>query len=315
MSEERKSCPACGEPVEPGWKICPSCEVALSAPTCPGCGRKVKENWRRCPECEVRLRCGSCGRRLAAADGRCTDCSAPAAVPVFLEPATGITFHHVAGGEFLMGDTFGEGIANEQPVHSVWLADYYISACCITQSRWDRFMSQNPSRFPGQHNPVENVNLSEVKAFIEKIRTASGGRRFSLPTEAQWEYAARSGGREQRYAGGDNIDAVAWYADNSDGRPHPVAGRRPNALGLYDMSGNVWEWCRDSFRSDAYEVHAQKEPVIEDDDNPERVIRGGSWNLDAWSARCARRFSFRAVDRGPGLGFRLVLTDRSSDGP
>ncbi len=313
MSEERKSCPSCGEPVEPGWKICPACEAPLSGAKCPGCGRPVKENWKRCPECEAPLLCKACGRRLASADGRCAHCSrggeptGPSAPDGrFVEPVTGVEFISLPGGEYLMGDTFGDGIENEQPLHTVRLSEFFIARTCVTQSQWERLMEDNPSRFPGRDNPVENVTFGQVLTFIERLRAASGGRRFALPTEAQWEYAARSGGKDERYAGGDAVDALAWYAENSDGAPHPVAGRKPNRLGLYDMSGNVWEWCRDSFRKDAYQVHHGEDPVVEDS-GKERVIRGGSWNLDAWSARCARRFAFRETDCGPALGFRLVM--------
>ena len=307
------ACSSCGEPVEPGWKICPACEFPLSGAVCPGCGRPVRENWKRCPECEAPLLCKSCGRRLASADGSCPHCateneksgvSAPAGR--FVEPVTGLEFICLPGGEYRMGDTFGEGIENEQPVHAVHLTEFFIAKTCVTQSHWDRLMEDNPSRFPGRDNPVENVTYAQVQTFVEKLCAASGGRRFSLPSEAQWEYAARSGGKDERYSGGDDIDAVAWYGENSDGMPHPVAGRKPNGLGLHDLSGNVWEWCRDSFRKDAYRVHPGTDPVIEDP-GPDRAIRGGSWNLDAWSARCARRFAFRETDCGPALGFRLVL--------
>jgi formylglycine-generating enzyme required for sulfatase activity len=321
MSEERKLCLSCGEPVKPGWKICPACESPLSGAACPGCGRPVKEYWKRCPECEAPLLCRSCGRRLTSADGPCPDClreNEKSGIPVsddrFVEPVTGMAFIHLPGGRYLMGDTFGEGVENEQPVHTVRLTDFFIAETCITQAQWNRLVEENPSRFPGRKNPVENVTYAQVHAFIDKLCTASGGRRFALPTEAQWEYAARSGGKDDRYAGGDDIDGVAWYAENSGGKPQPVAGRNPNRLGLYDMSGNVLEWCRDSFRKDAYLIHHGTDPVIEDD-GAERVIRGGSWNLDAWSARCARRFAFRETDCGPGLGFRLVLAaNRQEDG-
>ena len=313
MSDEEKTCPNCGEPVEAGWRICPACETSLSGLACPGCGRPVKENWKRCPECEVRLLCRGCGGRLSTTDEKCPACAGQAKKKAsagingqWTEPVTGMEFLYVPAGGFLMGDTFGEGIESEQPVHGVRLAGFYMAKTCVTQFQWDRLMAENPSRFTGKQLPVENVTLFQVQDFIDRLCAASAGRQFALPTEAQWEYAARSGGKEERYAGGDSIDAVAWYAENSDGRPHPVGGRAPNGLGLHDMSGNVWEWCRDSFRKDAYELHTDQDPLVEDPDS-ERVIRGGSWNLDAWSARCARRFSFRPGDKGPGLGFRLVL--------
>ena len=315
MPEQQKACPSCGETVEAGWRICPVCETSLTGLKCPGCGMPVKENWKRCPGCELRLVCGTCGGRLPAADGRCPACSkgaeptaGPDADGAWTEPVTGIEFVRIPGGEFLMGDTFGEGIENEQPVHGVRVSGFYMAKTCVTQFQWGRLMAENPSRFSGENHPAENMTLAQVHEFVERLCEASGGRRFALPTEAQWEFAARSGGKEELYAGGDNVNAVAWYAENSDGATRPVAGRTPNGLGLFDMSGNVWEWCRDTFRKDAYEVHRSFDPMIEDS-GAEQVIRGGSWNLDAWSARCARRFSIRAEDKGPGLGFRLVLEE------
>jgi len=314
MSIEKKMCPACGEPVEAGWKICPACETPLAGPACPGCGRAVKENWKRCPECEVRLLCPACGRRLLEKGGRCPNCGdgsagnarSPVAGAIVIEPVTGLEFVYVPAGEFLMGDTLGEGIENEQPVHRVRVSAFFLGRTPVTQEQWQRIMKDNPSGFHDAGNPVENVTLADTRAFIEALSGASQGRQFLLPTEAQWEFAARSGGKEELYAGGDNLNALGWCGENSGGRPRPVGGRKPNGLGLFDMSGNVWEWCRDGFVEDAYEIHAEVDPVIPDTDGL-RVIRGGSWNLDPWSARCARRFSLRAEDRGPGLGFRLVM--------
>ena len=320
MSMEKKMCPACGEPVEAGWKICPACETPLAGPACPGCGRAVKENWKRCPECEVRLICPVCGKRLTRADDRCEDCAArgaespqaPEPGAIVIEPVTGMEFVYVPAGKFLMGDTFGEGIENEQPVHRVRMSGFFLGRTPATQEQWQRLMKDNPSGFQSGSNPVENVVLDDVHAFIEALSAPVKGSQFLLPTEAQWEYAARSGGREELYAGGDSIDALAWYGENSGLRPRPVGGRKPNGLGLYDMSGNVWEWCRDGFVEDAYEIHTETDPVIPDTDGL-RVIRGGSWNLDAWSARCARRFSFRTEDHGPGLGFRLVMVQDAKE--
>ncbi len=298
--------------MEAGWKICPACETALLPPACPRCGKAVLSHWKRCPACEARLLCASCGRRLPAGDGRCPDCGgeAPAGIEdtpaaVRVEAVTGMEFVLVPGGEFDMGDTFGEGIENELPVHRVGLDGFHLGRFPVTQAQWGRLMPQDPSRFRGGRLPVHNVTLEDVRAFIGKLG-AAGGARFDLPTEAQWEYAARSGGRQERYAGGDVVDALAWYAENSAGRPHEVGGRRPNGLGLFDMSGNVWEWCRDVYARDAYLLHAAHNPLAAGPGG-EHVIRGGSWSLDAWSARCARRFSLRAEDCGPGLGFRLAI--------
>jgi len=308
--ETASFCPACGEPVKVEWKICPACETRLGGLACPGCGRAVKDNWKRCPECEAPLICPDCGGRITSAG--CPVCSVgsgtiPESSPVFNEKATGMTLIRVPGGSFRMGDTFGAGIENELPVHEVELDEFYIGQYPVIQSEWSALMSENPSRFRGERLPVEQVGWAEAAAFIAKLNAAQAGeRKFMLPSEAQWEYAARSGGKEALYAGGDDIDAVAWYEENSRGRTQPVGGRAPNRLGIYDMSGNVWEWCRDVYREDAYRFHPRLNPVCIQD-GTDRVIRGGGWNLDAWSARCSRRFSYPVDFCGPSLGFRLVM--------
>lgn len=108
------------------------------------------------------------------------------------------------------------------------------------------------------------------------------------------------------YAGGNDIDAVAWYDENSGGHTHPVGLLAPNGFGLFDMCGNVWEWCRDTFKADIYRLNRRENPEWMEP-GPDRVIRGGSWNLNAWEARCSRRFSYPVDFYGPGLGFRLVI--------
>ncbi len=206
-----------------------------------------------------------------------------------------------------MGGLTGDGLENELPVHAVTLDGFYIGRYPVTQAQWLRLVPENPSRLEGHDLPVEQVTRDDACSFARQLTDAHNGRyRFDLPTEAQWEFAARSGGRPELYAGGDDINKVAWYEANSHGRTHPVGAKTPNGLGLYDMSGNVWEWCRDTFAADAYARHETENPVL-DMTGADRVIRGGSWNLDAWSARCSRRFSFRADLFGPGLGFRLIM--------
>jgi formylglycine-generating enzyme required for sulfatase activity len=309
-------CPSCHEPVQPGWRICPVCETRLQTPACPICRKPVKENWKRCPECEALLVCGDCGLRLPPGARTCPGCAGPAVRPapaplpaLFTDEVGGIEMVYVPGGSFQMGDTFGLGTENELPVHTVVLDGFYIGRYAVTQAQWLRVMPDNPSKFKGPQNPVEQVTWDDARRFAELLTQAHAGRRrFELPSEAQWEFAARSGGREELYAGGDLIDTLAWYEANSHGRSHPVGGKSPNGIGLSDMSGNVWEWCLDAFAADAYAQHSGRNPLIQDDD-ADRVIRGGSWHLDAWSARCARRFSFAREFMGAGLGFRLVMVE------
>ncbi len=303
-------CPKCGEPVKPAWRLCPACETRLQAPVCPRCRAEVKETWRRCPECEAFLLCPDCGSRLTQ-DAVCPKCGADdtaSARAPFTDPVCGIEFVPVKGGPFSMGDTLGEGIATELPVHEVILDDFYISRFPVTQASWARLMPENPSARPNPEAPVEQVSWEKAREFARRLTEAAGSEWvFDLPSEAQWEFAARNCGEDVLYAGGENIDALAWYGENSGGRPHPVGKKKPNGLGLFDMSGNVWEWCLDTFQIDAYGSHDRKNPVVTEP-GPDRVIRGGGWNLDAWSARCARRFNFSFDSTGPALGFRLVMT-------
>jgi len=226
----------------------------------------------------------------------------------FTEPVTGMTFVFVHGGTFSMGDTVGDGIQDEQPVHEVSLSPFYMAIYPVTQLQWKMLMDENPSASVGDQQPVEQVSFNDAMIFIDRLNAASPkGMKFDLPSEAQWEYAARSGGLNELYAGGSDPDTVAWFENNSDGSPAPVGTRLPNGLGLYDMSGNVWEWCRDIYIASAYKQHAKVDPVYTTGGR-DRVIRGGGWHLDAWSARCSRRLAFDPELFGPALGFRLVMT-------
>lgn len=313
----RSNCPACGEPVKPEWKICPLCETRLQSPVCPVCGLAVEARWKRCPECEALLVCPQCRERMPKGETHCPRCQAAETILAdhpdkFIDPVCGLELVRIPGGVFQMGDNFGNGIENERPVHKVRLDDYYIGRYPVTQSQWLRLMSQNPSRFSGADLPVEQVTWADAQLFARKLTEMHQGKYiFHIPTEAQWEYAACSGGRRELYAGGDDINALAWYEKNSQGETHPVGGKKPNGLDLYDMSGNVLEWCQDSFAADAYEHHSAENPLIELP-VPDHVIRGGSWGLDAWSARCSRRLSFAADFFGAGLGFRLVMVSNGS---
>lgn len=225
----------------------------------------------------------------------------------YVEPHTGIAFVHLSGGTFAMGDLFDDGVEDEKPVHEVELSGFFIAETPVTQAQWRRLMPENPSAFNGDDHPVEQATLPDVMAFIERLNQhAPPGMHFDLPTEAQWEYAARSGGEKQLYAGGDDPERVAWFEANSPGHTAPVATLTPNGSGLFDMSGNVWEWCRDVYLPDAYRHHERQDPVCLRG-GTDRVIRGGSWHLDAWSARCARRFRFDPELFGPALGFRVVM--------
>ena len=194
---------------------------------------------------------------------------------------------------------------NEKPTHQVTLSSYYIGETEVTQALWNAVMGYNPSKFKGDNLPVENVSWDDCQEFIRKLNAATG-RRFRLPTEAEWEFAARGGNQSRRtqYSGSSNIDDVAWYWDNSNYSNHPVKTKRPNELSLYDMSGNVWEWCQDWYGS--YTSYSQTNPTGPNSGSY-RVIRGGCWGFGAWCCRTSNRYC--SGYREDILGFRLALSE------
>lgn len=226
---------------------------------------------------------------------------------VWKEPVTGMEFVTVPGGSFLMGDLFEDGDANEKPVHKVFLDNFYIGKYPVTQGQWKTLMGNNPSHFQlGDNFPVETVSWNEVQRFIKKLNEATG-KNYRLPTEAEWEYAARSGGKKEKYAGGNDVLAVACFDSNSGGQPQPVGSKDPNGLDIYDMSGNVWEWCNDWYEADYYSKSVDKNPKGPSY-GTERVERGGSWCNDLWSSRTAVRSKLMPNYRNDYLGFRVVLS-------
>lgn len=224
----------------------------------------------------------------------------------WVEPNSGIEFVWVAGGCFQMGDTFGDGDNDEKPVHEVCVNSFVLSRYEVTQGQWKKLMGYNPSKFAkGDNYPVEQVSWDETQNFIRKLNSKSN-KFFRLPTEAEWEYAARSGGKKEKYSGGDDIDILAWYKNNSGRSTHPVGTKKPNGLGLYDMSGNVWEWCSDRYSKCYYQQSPRNNPKGESV-GPYRVIRDGGWNGSAWLCRPANRDRFMPGNRLDNLGFRLVF--------
>ena len=307
-------CPSCGEAVKSAWKVCPACETPLGRLACRACGIPVKDNWKICPECNTRLICQACGYRLPGGLSECPKCgqdqeAAPESQAIQIEPVTGIELVLVPAGTFLMGDLFNVGWDNEVPVQEIRIDAFYLGKFTVTQEQWEKVMAENLSRFrKGGRYPVEQVTWADANEFIRRLNgLTSGGKPFRLPWEAEWEYAARSGGRKELYAGGDDINRVAWYAENCEGSTQPVGLKAPNGLGLYDMSGNVWEWCQDIYIPAAVAATGRERPAGKNEAR-DRVIRGGSWNLDDWSARCSRRFGFPEDYFGGGLGFRLAMT-------
>ena len=214
----------------------------------------------------------------------------------------------VDGGTFCMGATSEQGSdANdrEKPVHSVTLSGYYIGKTEVTQVLWKAVMGSNPSYWKGDNLPVERVSWDDCQEFIRKLNSLTG-QNFRLPTEAEWEFACRGGNnsRGYKYSGSNYIDNVAWYDGNSGEKTHPVATKSPNELGIYDMSGNVGEWCGDWYGG--YSSGAQINPKGPYDGSF-RVDRGGSWYSSARGCRSSYRFNYSLGDRSNVLGLRLAL--------
>ena len=257
--------------------------------------------------------------------------------PVAQQPSSGsnrtftvngvsFTMVYVAGGTFTMGATSEQGSDVwdiEKPSHRVTLSSYHIGQTEVTQELWQAVMGNNPSWFKGSQRPVECVSWDDCQAFISKLNNITG-QRFRLPTEAEWEFAARGGNssRGYKYAGSNILGSVAWYYENSGDkyltdsnwsqdnyknnncRTHDVATKSPNELGIYDMSGNVWEWCSDWYRD--YSSGSQTNPQGPSSGSI-RVRRGGSWENRAWRCRVAFRNGGTPDGRLYSLGLRLAF--------
>ena len=215
----------------------------------------------------------------------------------------------VKGGCFLMGDQFGDGGLDEKPVHEVCVDDYHLGKFEVTQAEWARVMKNNPSQDKqGNNYPVENVSWYDAQAFIKKLQAATG-LPWRLPTEAEWEYAARSGGKKQKFPGagsGEDLPEYAWFGANSDSRTHPVGEKKPNELGLYDMAGNVLEWVQDRYDPDYYRQSAHDNPKG-DPFGVNRIMRGGSADQDAGFLRASYRDYMAPGSHGKWVGLRLAL--------
>ena len=210
---------------------------------------------------------------------------------------------YVSGGTFIMG---GDESSDQTPTHSVTLSSYYICKYEVTQALWRAVMGSNPSKFKGDNLPVEQVSWNDCQTFINRLNNYTG-RNFRLPTEAEWEFAARGGNysRHYKYSGSNYISDVAWYCDNSGNRTHPVGTKQANELGLYDMSGNVWEWCSDRYGS--YSSYSQSNPTGATSGFG-RVERGGNWCGLARYCCSSHRSYYAPGNSFDDLGLRLVLS-------
>ena len=221
------------------------------------------------------------------------------------------TMSRVDAGTFTIGPVAGDKdvTPEEKPAHKVDLTgNYYIGQTEVTQELYKAVMGTNPSNFTGMKNlPVEQVSYNDAMEFCKRLSEMTG-KTFTLPTEAQWEYAARGGQKAPEqpeiYAGSNNINDVTWYEENSNGKTHPVATKAPNALGIYDMTGNVFEWCLDWYGS-------YKGGDVTNPNGPEkgkdRVLRGGSWRGEAKNCRISYRYNYGPDHNRFNLGFRVVM--------
>lgn len=240
----------------------------------------------------------------------------------YRDSVTGIELVLIQGGCFDMGDVLGDGYFAERPVHTVCVNDFFIGKYEVTRGEWRAVMGQEaPCPGNGERFPVGCVNYDDVQVFMAQLSRRSG-KRFRLPTEAEWEYACRSGGKKQRYAGFNEREGISRYAnfcdvncaydwvtgDQDDGHKDvaPVGSFLPNGLGLFDMSGNMWEWVSDWFDEAYYTISAR--------DNPQgpafgrtRVVRGGCWLNSPNYLRCSYRFGFDPSFRENDIGFRVVM--------
>jgi formylglycine-generating enzyme len=236
------------------------------------------------------------------------------------DSVAGLDFVFIKGGCFQMGSD--KGTINERPVHTACVSDFFMGKYEVTQGQWRSVMGSNTSFFDncGDNCPVENVSWAEAQDFIRRLNQKAGADKHRLPTEAEWEYAARAGS-QARYSFGDDAGGLgdyAWYNGNSSTSvplkefynnerisvsPHPVGQKRPNDFGLYDMQGNVWEW--------VYDRYGEYRPGRTQDSTgpssgPDRVFRGGSWHDNADSCRAAKRYAGHPLGREGDRGFRVV---------
>ena len=218
------------------------------------------------------------------------------------------TMKYVKGGNFMMGATDNDAMAeaDEKPAHSVSVVDYYIGETEVTQELWKAVMGNNPAKFKGENYPIENVSFNDCVRFVEKLSQLTG-RHFRLPTEAEWEYAARGGQRSKgyMYAGANDTTSVAWlYTDSLWVRHMPVAAKRPNELGLYDMSGSVWEWCNTAYEPYQGARGNWFNRLIR---NRFKVVRGGGFRGFARYARVTNRYAVAAWRNDYTVGLRLAM--------
>jgi formylglycine-generating enzyme required for sulfatase activity len=219
----------------------------------------------------------------------------------------GMEFRRIPAGAFQMGSVGGE--ADERPIHEVELEEpFFIGSGEVTQAQWETLMDRNPSHFRGRFRPVDSVSWDQAQEFIRRLNEKEGTDLYRLPTEAEWEYAARGESRTRFYFGDrrDSLSNHAWYSANSDERTHRTEQKAPNAFGLHDVYGNVWEWTRDAYDPTFYRRSPRVNPINTGAPNAPRVIRGAGWFAVSSMMRTANRGWARPDVQNSKLGFRLV---------
>jgi len=232
-------------------------------------------------------------------------------LPKAITNSIGMEFILVKKGVFKMGDEYGDGFKDEKPVHDVFLSNYYIGKYEVTQKEWSQIDNFNPSTNEGDQLPVERVNWKDVNNFINKLNNQDKKYHYRLPTEAEWEKAAKGGNKSLKtmYAGNDDLFKVGFVRENSPITSSPVGKLPPNELGIYDMSGNVGEWCSDWY-SNTYYAHSPKENPQGPKKGSSKIIRGGSWYGTDDEARVSNR-DYEPIEFSTDIiGFRLVMETR-----
>ncbi len=208
----------------------------------------------------------------------------------------------IPAGTFQMGSN---SYSDEKPIHRVNISAFKLGKYEVTQKQWQAVMGNNPSSFKNCDScPVEEVSWNDIQNFIKKLNKQTG-QKFRLPSEAEWEYACRSGGKNEKYCGGSNVSSLGWYRNNSGSKTHPVGQKSPNGLGLYDMSGNVWEWVQDCWNN-SYNGAPSDGSARSSSNCERRVLRGGSWYYKPDTLRSANRDRGSASYRIYTNGFRLA---------
>ena len=230
----------------------------------------------------------------------------------------GMKFRLIRAGDFQMGSPTSSGRTNERPRHPVTISrSFYMGVHEVTQRQWTAIMHYNPSFFKFLDNPVERVEWKEIKVFVQLLQLREDDMGYRLPTEAEWEYACRADSQTAwSFAGKpEKLGRFAWYFANGDRQTHPVGSKSPNSWGLYDMHGNVWEWCEDNYSPGYYSVSPKTDPAGPLGKAYFRVLRGGSWFSEPEQTRCANRYRHGPGHYANDVGFRLVFENRSLTPP